>query len=164
MWTTFALALLLAATATALSVANLTSNTATTTTVTAAPTPTPTTAPFSPDQVAAAKKAVCAASINADRAMEAAQINFFNAQRDRQSPEYRPALSNWQLVASLESAWLEQQLTPAVPKDVKDATNAYIAAGIALVEANTRELSADDAQPFVLAARDSGDKLDKVCE
>jgi hypothetical protein len=51
-----------------------------------------------------------------------------------------------------------------VPQDVKDATNSYIAAEIALVEANTRELSDQDAQTFVVAARDSGAKLDKVCE
>ena len=102
--------------------------------------------------------------LNADKAITAAQRNFFDAARDRQSPQYRPALGNYQLVASLETAYLERHLTPAVPKDVKDATNSYIAAEIALVEANTRELSDQDAQPFVVATRDSGKQLDKVCE
>lgn len=159
-WTTFAIAVLLAATATALGIANLTNSTSTTTTVSAAP-PAPT---FSPEQVAAAKTDVCEASINADKAISAAQRNFFDAARDRQSPAYRPALGNFQLVASIETAYLEKHLTPAVPADVKDATNGYIAATLALVDANTRELSDQDAQPFIVAGRDSGHKLDKVCE
>ena len=62
------------------------------------------------------------------RSITAAQRNFFDAAHDRQSPEYRPALGNFQLVASIETAFLERHLTPAVPKDVKDATNSYIAA------------------------------------
>jgi hypothetical protein len=159
-WTTFAIAVLLAAAATALSAANLKSSAPTTTTVTAAP-PSPT---FSPEQIATAKTDVCDASINADKAIAAAQRHFFDAARDRHSPEYRPALNNYQLVASIETAYLERHIGAAVPQDVKDATNSYIAAEIALVEANTRELSDQDAQTFVVAARDSGAKLDKVCE
>ena len=156
----FTAALLLAATAVALGIAGRTSNTATTTTVTAAP-PSPT---FSSDQIATAKKAICDASFNANNSITAAQRNFFGAAHDRQSPEYRPALSNFQLVASIETAYLERHLTPAVPKDVRDATNGYIAATLALVDANTRELSDQDAQPFVVATRDSVDQLEKVCE
>lgn len=159
-WTMFTAALLLAATAVALGIASRTTNTATTTMVTAA-TQSPT---FSSDQIATAKKAVCDASINADKAIVAAQRNFFGAAHNRQSPEYRPALSNFQLVTSIETAYLERHLTPAVPSDVRDATNGYIAANLALVDANTRELSDQDAQPFVVATRDSGDQLDKVCE
>jgi hypothetical protein len=159
-WTMFTAALLLAATAVALSVAKPTTDTTTTTTVTAAPPP-PT---FSPDQVAAAKKEVCDASINADKSITGAQRNFFSAARDRQSPEYRPALGNFQLVAAVETAFLERHLAAAVPKDVKDATNSYIAAVMALVDANTRELSDQEAQPFVVDVRDSGEQLDKVCE
>jgi hypothetical protein len=163
-WTMFIVALLLAATAAGLSIANLTRNTAATTTVTAAPPAAPTPSNFAPGQAAAAKKEVCAASINVDKAITAAQRNFFGAAHDRQSPEYRPALGNFQLVAAIETAFLERQLTPAVPKDVTDATNGYIAATLALVDANTRELSDQDAQAFVVAARDSGEQLDKVCE
>ena len=163
-WTMFTIALLLAATAAGLSIANLNSNTAATATVTAAPPAAPTPPNFAPGQTAAAKKEVCAASFNANRSITAAQRNFFGAAHDRQSPEYRPALSNFQLVASIETAFLERHLTPAVPKDVKDATNGYIAATLALVEANTRELSDPDAQPFVVATRESVDQLEKVCE
>lgn len=159
-WTMFASALLLAVASVALSVTNLTTKTATTTTVTAAA-PSPT---FSPEQVAAAKKAVCDAGFNANRASAAAQRHFFDAARDRQSPDYRAALGNYQLVDSIEIAYLEKHLTPAVPKDVKDAANSYIAAELALVEANTRELSDQDAQPFVVATRDSVDRFEKVCE
>lgn len=159
----FTAALLLAATAAGLSIANLNNNTGATATVTATPPAAPAPPSFSPDQAAAAKNDVCAASLNANRAITGAQRNFFGAAHDRQSPEYRPALSNFQLVASIETAYLERQLTPAVPKDVKDATNGYIAATLALVDANTRELSDQDAQPFVVATRDSVDQLEKVC-
>lgn len=159
-WTMFTAALLLAAGAAALGVASLTANTAATTTVAASP-PTPA---FSSDQVARAKKAVCDASFNANNSITAAQRNFFGTARDRQSPEYRSALGNFQLVASIETAYLERHLTPAVPKDIRDATNGYIAATLALVDANTRELSDQDAQPFVVATRDSVDQLEKVCE
>ncbi|MEB3980165.1 hypothetical protein OQ968_02680 [Mycobacterium sp. 663a-19] len=156
----FTLALLLAATAFGLSVDGLTTHTATTTTVTATPPP-PT---FTADQVAAAKKDVCDASINADKSITGAQHNFFSTARDRQSPAYGPALANFQLVASVETAYLERHIAPAVPKDVKDATNSYIASVMALVDANTRALSDQDAQPFVVAVRAAGEQLDKVCE
>lgn len=156
----FATALVLAATAAGLSIANLIGKTATSTTVTAAPPP----PSFSSEQIATAKKAVCDASFNANKSITAAQRNFFGTAHDRQSPQYRPALGNFQLVSSIETAFLERQLTPAVPKDVKDATNGYIAATLALVDANTRELSDQDAQPFVQATRDSVDQLEKVCE
>lgn len=159
-WSMVGLALILAITAVALSVATLKTRAPMSATVTA----TPPTATFAPGDVAASKRSVCAASINADKAIVAAQRHFFDVQHDRQSPDYRPALGNWQLVASLETTFLERQLTPAVPQDVKDATNGYIAATMALVDANTRQLTDQDAQPFVLATRDAGDKLDKVCD
>ncbi|CQD24594.1 hypothetical protein BN1232_06279 [Mycobacterium lentiflavum] len=158
-----ALALLLALSATVMSAVKLSQSTpaATTTTITAPPPPPPS---YSPDQVAAAKKEACGASDTADQSMLAAQRNFFDAARDRQSPQYHPALGNFQLVAMLETQYMQQHLPPATPKNVLDAINNYITAVIALVDANTRELSDHDAQPFVLAVRNAGDQLDKVCE
>ena len=160
-WTMFTIALLLAATAVGLSVAKLTTQHRDDNHShrrTAAPTVQPQNRSPPPK-----KKSVTPASTRTSRS-PLRSATFSAPHSDRQSPEYRPALSNFQLVASIETAFLERHLTPAVPKDVKDATNGYIAATLALVDANTRELSDQDAQPFVVATRESGDQLDKVCE
>ena len=100
-WTMFTVAILLAATAVALSVTKLTTNTATTTTVTAAPPP-PT---FSPDQVAAAKKEVVRRQHQRGQVDTDAQRNFFAASRDRQSPEYRPALGQLPIRRPIETVY-----------------------------------------------------------
>ncbi len=159
-WTMFTVAILLAATAVALSVTKLTTNTVTTTTVTAAPPP-PT---FSPDEVAAAKKEACDASRTAATSILNAQQSFAVASRDRLSPQYRPALGNFQLVVTIETKFMEQRLKPAAPKAVVDATNDYINALLSLADANTRELSNQDADQFVDAVERTGAQLDKVCE
>jgi hypothetical protein len=159
-WTMFTVAILLAATAVALSVTKLTTNTVTTTTVTAAPPP-PT---FSPDEVAAAKKEACDASRTAATTILNAQQSFAVASRDRLSPQYRPALGNFQLVVTIETKFMEQRLKPAAPKAVADATNDYINALLSLADANTRELSNQDADQFVDAVERTGAQLDKVCE
>ncbi len=159
-WAMFTVAILLAATAVALSVAKLTTNTATPTTVAAAP-PQPT---FSPDQVAAAKKEACDASKTAATTILNAQQSFAVASRDRLSPQYRPALGNFQLVVTIETKFMEQRLKPAAPKAVADATNDYINALLSLADANTRELSNQDADQFVDAVERTGAQLDKVCE
>jgi hypothetical protein len=132
----FAFALLLAGASVALSVTSRTTNTATTTTVTADPPP----PAFSPDQIATAKKEVCDASINADKSITGAQRHFFDAARDRQSPEYRAALGNYQIVVSIETAYLERHIAPAVPKDVKDATNGYMRATRPLTTNSSRQV------------------------
>lgn len=148
-WVMLALALLLALSATVMSAMKLTaSNPAATTTTVMAPPPPPVS--YSPEQVAAAKKEACDASDTADKSIIAAQKNFFDAARDRQSPQYHPALGNFQLVVILETQYIQQHLPPATPKNVLDATNEYVTAVIRLVDANTRELSDHDAQPFVL--------------
>ena len=160
MWTVFTVALLLAATAVTLSVTKLTTNSTSTTTVTAAPPP-PT---FSSGQVAAAKKEACDASKTAASAILNAQQSFAVASRDRQSPQYRPALGNFQLVVALETDYMEQRLNAAAPKEVTDATNDYINAILSLADANTREISNQEADQFVNAVQKTGAQLDKVCE
>lgn len=162
-WTMLALAVLLALSATVMSAMKLTASTptATTTTITAPPAPPPS---YSPDQVAAAKKEACDASNAAAASINAAQANYLNAAKDRQSPQYQPALANFQLVAMLETQYIQQHLAPATPKNVGDASNEYITDVIALADAHTRELSDHDAQPFVEALRKVGSQLDKVCE
>jgi hypothetical protein len=162
-WVTLSLALLLALSATVMSVMKLSQSTpaATTTTVTAPPPPPRS---YSPDQVAAAKKEACDASNTASASINAAQGNYLAASKDRQSPQYQPALANFQLVAMLETQYIQQHLPPATPKNMQDATNDYITNVIALADAHTRGLSDHDAQPFVEALRKVGSQLDKVCE
>ena len=161
-WVMLSLALLLALSATVMSAMKLSQSTpaATTTTVMAPPPPPPS---YSPDQVAAAKKEACDTSNTASTSLNTAQANYLSASKDRQSPQYQPALANFQLVAMLETQYVQQHLPPATPKDVVDATNDYVTNVIALADAHTRGLSDHDAQPFVLALRSAGDRLDKVC-
>jgi hypothetical protein len=162
-WLGLTLALLLAVGAVVMSVAKLTSPTpsATTRTVMAPPPPAPT---YNPQQVTAAKKEACDASAVADKSIIASQTNFFDAARDRQSPQYRPALANFQLVLMLETEYMQRHLAPATPMDVAVATNDYIDALVVLADANTRELSDHDAQPFVVAVRNAGKRLSRVCK
>jgi hypothetical protein len=158
-WTMFTVALLLAATAVALSVAKLTTDTATTTTVAAAPPP-PT---FSPDQVAAAKREACDASSTAAKSIAKAQENFAGAAKDRLSPQYRPALSNFQLVATVETQYMERHLPAATPNAVASATNAFINAILAAVDAETREVSDQEAQSEVEQVDQASTQVDEVC-
>lgn len=161
-WVMLSLALLLALSATVMSAMRLSQSTpaATTTTVTAPP---PAPASYSPDQVAAAKKEACDASNVAAASILNSQKNFAVASRDRQSPQYGPALANFQLVVMVETQYMEQHVPSATPKAVADATNAYITALLALADANTREVSNHDADVFVDAVTKTGDQLDKVC-
>lgn len=162
-WVMLVLALLLALSATVMSAMKLSQSTpaATTTTVTAPPPAPPS---YSPDQVAAAKKESCDASNVAAASIANSQQNFALAARDRQVPQYHPALANFQLVAIVETQYMQQHLPPATPKTVADAVNGYITAVLAAVDADTREVSNHDAQTFVDRVDKASTELDKVCE
>lgn len=162
-WVMLSLALLLALSATVMSAMKLGQSTpaATTTTVTAPPPAPPS---YSPDQVAASKKEACNASNVAAASIANSQQNFAVAARDRQVPQYHPALANFQLVAIVETQYMQQHLPPATPKPVADAVNGYVAAVLAAVDADTREVSNHDAQVFVDRVDNASTELDKVCE
>jgi len=161
-WIVITIALLLAAAAVVMSVVKLTAPApmATTRTVMA---PSPPSVAYSAEQVAAAKKEACDASGVASDSIRAAHGNFVGTVHDRQSPEYRQALGNFQLVTALETEYMRLHLPPATPKDVADATNQYVNAWLALVDANTREVSNKDADTYIAAVRTTGDRLNKVC-
>ncbi|KEP38776.1 hypothetical protein [Mycobacterium kansasii] len=160
---TLALAVLLALGAAVMSAIKLTAPTpaATTTTVTAPPPAPPS---YSQEQVAAAKKEACDASDAAAASIANAQQNFAVAARDRQVPQYRPALANFQLVVVIETQYMQQHLPSATPKEVADAINGYIGAILAAVDADTREVSNHDAQIHVDRVNNASTQLDKVCE
>lgn len=162
-WTMLALAMLLALSATVISAMKLTASTptATTTTITAPAPPPPS---YSPDQVAAAKKEACDASNAAAAPIANSQQNFAAAARDRQAPQYQPALANFQLVVMVETQHMQQHLPPAAPGNVRAAINGYISAVLAAVEADTRGVSNHDAQAFVDRVDKASTELDKVCE
>lgn len=161
-WVMLSLAVLLALSATVMSAFKLTASTppATTTTVTAPPPP----PSYSTDQVAAAKKEACDASNAAAGPIANSQQNFAAAARDRQTPQYQPALANFQLVVMVETQYLQQHLTPAAPRPVQDAINGYISAVLAAVDADTRAVPNHDAQAFVDRVDMASTELDKVCE
>lgn len=157
-----ALALLLALSATVMSAVKLSQSTpaATTTTITAPPPPPPS---YSPDQVAAAKGSLrrkrYRRPINARCSTE-----FFRRSAGPAIASVPSCPRQFPTGCDAGNAVHATASSPATPKNVLDAINNYITAVIALVDANTRELSDHDAQPFVLAVRNAGDQLDKVCE
>ena len=101
-------------------------------------------------------------SIN--NAITASQRAYVAALPNRDSPDAKAALSNFQLVVMVETQYLRTHTQPAAPQDVKDATTEYINAWLALVDADTRGIPDADAQKFVRDVRLAGDRLDKVCE
>lgn len=159
-WLVVSVVLLLALSTIAIGVIRMSAAPPAGTTTTVSPPPPPS---YSAEQVAAAKKEACDASGAAAGALANSQQNFAAAARDRQSPEYRPALANYQLVVGIETEYLQHHLRPATPKDVSDAINGYIAAVIDAADADTREVSNHDAQAFVDAVNNASAQLDKVC-
>ncbi|WP_231999592.1 hypothetical protein [Mycobacterium sp. 1245852.3] len=133
---------------------------ATTTTVTAPPPPPPN---YSPEQIASAKKEACDASEAAALSVNNSQQNLIVAARDRKSPQYGPALANFQLVVAIETKYMQQHLPPATPNDVVKATNDYIAALVAVADGETRGVSNPDADALVDRANNIGDRLNKAC-
>lgn len=133
------------------------------TTATVSPPP-PSSPTYSPEQIAAAKKEACDASDAASASINTAQGTYLSAASDRQSPQYGPALANFQTVVAVEIKYMKQHLSAATPQDVVQGTNDYITALLALADAHTRGLSIHEAQPFVEAARQVGNRLDKACE
>jgi hypothetical protein len=111
----------------------------TTTTVTAAP---PT---YPPDQVAAAKKESCDASLNATHAMTAATNQYGNTPNPSTSPEGRAALANAQNVVMVETTYLELHTPPATPPEVGDPTREYIKAARDAIDDYTRGVDSADA-------------------
>ena len=144
----FTVALLLAATAVALSVAKLTTNTATTTTVTAAP-------PAADLQPRPGrrrqKRSRATPALDADNDLSPLRSAIFSSPHsDRQSPEYRPALGNFQLVAYDRNRFPRKHLTASgTRKTLKMQPTATLQRTLALVDANTRELSIKMPDHFV---------------
>jgi hypothetical protein len=118
---------------------------------------------YSADDVAAAKKEACEASARATAPINQAQQAFTATVGDRSSPEYRAALASWQTVLAVETQYMRYHIPPATPKDITDATNDYIKSLIALVDANTREVSDSEAEKFIADTRSTGDRLTQLC-
>ena len=119
---------------------------------------------YSSDQIAAAKKDACQASLSINTAITAAQRAYIATLPNKESPEAKSALADFQLTVMVETQYLRTQVQPATPGDVKDATDRYVNAWLALVDADTRVIPDVDAQKFVRDVRLAGDQLDKVCE
>ena len=154
-----AIALLLGIAAAVMSAIKLTAATptATTTTMTAPP---PT---YSPQEMAAARKEACEASLVADGPITAAQQQFAATAGERGSDRYRQMLANLQTVVMVETNFMRSHLKPATPKDVADATEENINALIAMVDANTREVPDAEANKVIERVNAAGAQLNKIC-
>lgn len=130
----------------------------TTTTVTAAP------PAYRDDEVAVAKKEACTASQTVDNAVTSAQRAYVDTLPNRESPESKQALANFQTVMMVETEYLRAHTPPATPKDIAEAMNRYINALIGIVDAATRGLPDPEANVRIRDARLAGDYLKKACE
>jgi hypothetical protein len=126
----------------------------TTTTVTAAP---PT---YPPDQVAAAKKESCDASLNAANTLAAASQQVANAAANRNSPEWQAALANFQNVVMVETTYLELHTPAATPPNVANPTRDFISAYRDSADALTRGVDDNAAAQRTHATADA---LNKAC-
>ncbi|KWX20457.1 hypothetical protein AFM11_30225 [Mycolicibacterium wolinskyi] len=130
---------------------------ATTTTVTAPP------PSYSPEQIAAAKKESCDASVSVDVPLGGVHRELQATMGNRNSPEHAGALSTFQTVLMIEIEYMRNHTPPATPAEVADATNSYIDAWIALGDAYTRELPDDQIEKLRSEVVRWGDRLDEVC-
>ncbi|WP_136623309.1 hypothetical protein [Mycobacterium attenuatum] len=127
-----------------------------TTTVTAGP---PT---YSQEQIAAAKKQACDASLTTNDPMIDAQRALVSIP-DRNSPESQAALANYQMVTIVETEYLKSQTTPAAPEAVRAAVANYVAALVSEVDAETRHLPDGEISVRVRATKEAGRVLGDVC-
>lgn len=130
---------------------------ATTTTVTAQP------PNYSPDQIAAAKREACDASVSVDQPLGGVHRELMATLGNRVSPEHAGALSTFSTVLMIEIEYMRNHTPPATPADVQEATSHYIDAWIALGDAYTRELPNDQLDKLRGEVVRWGDRLDEVC-
>lgn len=128
-----------------------------TTTVTAGP------PVYTDDQVAAAKKDACDASLTIDDPLIAAQRALV-AIPDRNSPEAQEALSKFQMVVMVETEYLKTRTRPETPESVKSAVAGYVSALLAEVDAETRQLADGEVNIRIRATKANGQTLAQACK
>ncbi|WP_131832074.1 hypothetical protein [Mycobacteroides abscessus] len=127
-----------------------------TTTVTAGP------PVYTDDQVAAAKKDACDASLTIDDPLIAAQRALV-AIPDRNSPEAQEALSKFQMVVMVETEYLKTRTRPETPAPVRTSVDRYVTALLAEVDAETRLLADGEVNVRVREAKAAGEELAQAC-
>lgn len=152
------LAALLSAAAVALSAINLGrgGDADITTTVTAGPTA------YTDDQIAAAKKDACDASLTIDDPLTAAQ-HALVAIPDRYSPEAQEALSKFQMVVMVETEYLKSRTRVEAPAKVRTAVDSYVTALLAEIDAETRQLADGEVNVRIRATKAAGEELAQAC-
>lgn len=128
-----------------------------TTTVTAGP------PAYTSDQIAAAKKQACDASMRIDDPITDADRALV-AITDRSSPEAQAALANFQNVIMVETEYLKTQTTPAAPEAVRNAVKGYVDALLSQADAETRLLADGEVNIRARATRAAGGVLGQVCK
>lgn len=128
-----------------------------TTTVTAGP------PAYTAEEIAAAKKQACDASMRIDDPITDADRALV-AIPDRSSPEAQAALANFQNVVMVETEYLKTQTTPAAPQAVRDAVKGYVDALLSQADAETRLLADGEVNIRARATRAAGGVLGQVCK
>lgn len=128
-----------------------------TTTVTAGP------PAYTAEQISAAKKQACDASMRIDDPITDADRALV-AIPDRSSPDAQAALANFQNVVMVETEYLKTQTTPAAPQAVRDAVKGYVDALLSQADAETRLLADGEVNIRAHATRAAGGVLGEACK
>lgn len=83
---------------------------------------------------------------------------------DRNSPEAKTALANFQTVVMVETEYLKTQVRPAAPEEVKSAVNDFIVALLAEADAETRMLPYEEIDTRGDVTSAASKKLDQACK
>lgn len=118
---------------------------------------------YSDTEIALAKKNACSANTSAGDALTQAQRELA-AIPDRNSPEAKAALANFQTVVMVETEYLKTQIKPATPDEIKSAATEFISAILAEADAETRMLPYGDIDARGNVTTAASKKLDLACK
>lgn len=122
---------------------------------------TPSAPVYSAEEVSAARDEACAAAKSVVAAVYEASVPLVAALPNRDSPEYKAALSNEQAVVLVEMEYLRLHTPPATPREIADPMGDYIDATLAVLAADTsgqdRNLPAQQGQTAM-------DKVHAACQ
>lgn len=111
------------------------------------------------DQVSAAKKEACAASVSVGWRLTDVHNSLWNTPRD--APGQNAVAAEYQRVTLVEVAYLKTRIRPETPEAVRTAIEGYVVAILAEVDAVVRNIPASAA---VEKAKDAGKRISTACE
>jgi len=114
---------------------------------------------YTSEQIAAAKKDACDASMTTDAPITQAHNALWATRRD--SPEWAAALANYQVVMLVETEYLKSMTRPEAPAAVRAAVSNAVDAQLAEVAAVT---AGTPVSAKVDAVKAAGAQLEQVCK